>query len=188
MRHPTEGETDRSETNLGAFQLAEIETRSEGSRTVIRRPPRQPFRLSPEAHLGADLLLGTVPYMSPEQARGQDLDERSDIWSFGCVLWECLTGKRLFDGATMSDSIAAILHKEPEWHQLPAASPASMHRLLRRCLAKDPHDRLHHMADARLELDEWDSTPPVQAATTRHHTSLPIVRTPTSVVRTQIPR
>jgi serine/threonine protein kinase len=105
------------------------------------------------------MLLGTVAYMSPEQARGHTLDERSDIWSFGCVVWECLTGDRLFEAVTMSDSIAALLHTEPDWEQLPSATPSAVRRLLRRCLAKDPRDRLHHIADARLELDEPDAAP-----------------------------
>lgn len=104
----------------------------------------------------AGVLLGTAGYMSPEQARGQDVDERSDIWSFGCVLWECLTQQRLFGGETASDSIGAILHTEPDWTRLPEGTPPAMRRLLRRCLAKDPRKRLHHIADARLELEETD--------------------------------
>ena len=102
----------------------------------------------------AGALLGTAPYMSPEQARGQEVDERSDIWSFGCVLWECLTGQRLFGGATASDSIGAILHTEPDWARLPADTPPSVQRLLRRCVAMDPRKRLHDFADARLELED----------------------------------
>ena len=100
------------------------------------------------------VVLGTAAYMSPEQARGQGVDARSDLWSFGCVLWECLTGKKAFGGATLSDSIGSILHTEPDWTRLPADTPPSVRRVLRRCLAKDPDERLHHIADARLELEE----------------------------------
>jgi len=100
------------------------------------------------------VILGTAAYMSPEQARGKQVDKRTDIWAFGCVLWECLTGQRLFGGATASDSIGAILHTEPDWARLPADTPAAVRRLLRRCLAKDPGKRLHDIADARLELEE----------------------------------
>ena len=107
----------------------------------------------------AGVLLGTAGYMSPEQARGQDVDERSDIWSFGCVLWECLTQQMLFGGATASDSIGAILHTEPDWDRLPEDTPPAIRRLLRRCLHKDPRKRLHHIADARIELEETDHSP-----------------------------
>ena len=115
----------------------------------------------------AGALLGTAPYMSPEQARGQDVDVRSDIWSFGCVLWECLTGQRLFGGATLSDSIGAILHTEPDWGRLPADTPPAVRRLLRRCLAKDARQRLHHIADARIELEDSDPTAPAAGRSTR---------------------
>jgi len=108
----------------------------------------------------AGVLLGTAAYMSPEQVRGQDVDERSDIWSFGCVLWECLTGQILFGGKTASDSIGAVLHTDPDWTRLPKDTPPQLRRLLQRCLAKDLRSRLHHIADARIELDEKDSSPP----------------------------
>ncbi len=100
------------------------------------------------------VILGTAAYMSPEQARGGQVDKRTDIWAFGCVLWECLTGQRLFGGATASDSIGAILHTEPDWALLPGDTPAAVRRLLRRCLAKDSRKRLHDIADARIELEE----------------------------------
>jgi Tol biopolymer transport system component len=98
-------------------------------------------------------LLGTAAYMSPEQARGYEADTRSDIWSFGCVLWECLTGEQLFAGPTVSDTLAAVLSREPDWSRLPKSTPANIVRLLRRCLAKEATARLHHFADARLELE-----------------------------------
>src|SRR5262249_54459702 len=102
----------------------------------------------------AGVILGTAAYMSPEQARGASVDARTDIWAFGCVLYEMLTGQRAFPGETTSDAIAAILEREPRWDRLPAATPESVRRLLRRCVAKDPKQRLRHIADARIELDE----------------------------------
>jgi len=99
-------------------------------------------------------IMGTAAYMSPEQARGRPVDERCDIWSFGCVLFEMLTGGRAFPGATVSDTIVAVLTREPDWDALPAAVPQEVRRLLRRALAKNHDQRLHHMADARIELEE----------------------------------
>ena len=102
---------------------------------------------------GEGVLLGTAPYMSPEQARGKTVDKRTDIWAFGCVLFEMLTGRRAFPGETTSDAIAAILEREPDWTALPAATPPHIRRLLARCLDKDPKRRLRDIGDARLELD-----------------------------------
>ena len=111
-------------------------------------------------HTSAGLILGTAGYMSPEQARGKPVDRRSDIWSFGCVLYEMVTGRPVFDtGETVSDAVAAILTREPDWNALPARTPAPIRRLLRRCLEKDPDRRLHHIADARLEIAEAMSAP-----------------------------
>ena len=103
----------------------------------------------------AGLILGTAGYMSPEQARGKTIDRRTDIWSFGCVLYEMLTGRLVFEtGETVSDAVAAILTKEPDWSALPAGLPQPIRRLLRRCLEKDPDRRLHHIADARIEITD----------------------------------
>ncbi|MEE8386074.1 MAG: protein kinase [Dehalococcoidia bacterium] len=102
----------------------------------------------------AGVILGTAAYMSPEQARGKPTDRRTDIWSFGCVLHECLTGVSEFKGDTMSDSIGAILHKSPEWDSLPGDLPVTVQWLLRRCLTKDRDNRLHDIADARIELEQ----------------------------------
>jgi serine/threonine protein kinase len=104
-------------------------------------------------------ILGTAAYMSPEQARGKTVDKRTDIWAYGCVLYEMLTRRRAFVGETASDTIAAILEREPDWTKLPAAAPAHVRRLLRRCLEKDPSRRLRDIGDARLELDEALSSP-----------------------------
>jgi len=100
------------------------------------------------------VILGTAAYMSPEQARGKTVDKRTDIWAFGCVLYEMLTSRSAFAGETISDTIAAILQREPDWASLPATTPPSVTRLLRRCLDKDPQRRLHDIADARFEIDE----------------------------------
>jgi len=99
------------------------------------------------------MILGTPAYMSPEQARGKPLDKRSDVWSFGCVLYETLTGRRAFDGDTASDCIAAILAHEPDWKALPAATPNAARRLLRRSLEKDANQRLRDLGDAALEIE-----------------------------------
>jgi Tol biopolymer transport system component len=100
------------------------------------------------------IVLGTASYMSPEQARGQAVDKRTDIWAFGCVLYEMLTGQIAFTGETISDTIASVLDHEPNWAALPTATPTSIRRLLERCLAKNPKDRLRDVGDARHELDD----------------------------------
>ena len=100
------------------------------------------------------MIVGTAAYMSPEQARGKTVDKRTDIWAFGCVLYEMLTARPAFRGETVSDTIAAILEHEPDWSALPAQTPASIRRLLQRCLEKDPRRRLRDVGDARLEIEE----------------------------------
>ena len=107
---------------------------------------------SPETMAGS--VLGTAAYMSPEQARGKPIDKRTDIWAFGCVVFELLTGRRAFAGETISDTVAAVLEREPDWRLLPAGTPARIAWLLRRCLEKDRDKRLHDIADARIEIDE----------------------------------
>ncbi|MCZ6654927.1 MAG: protein kinase [Planctomycetota bacterium] len=105
------------------------------------------------------MVLGTAPYMSPEQARARVLDKRSDIWSFGVVLFECLTGEMLFGGETPTDSMGAIMHKSPDWTLLPPETPPTIQLLLRRCLTKDRKRRLHDISDARVELEEAIADP-----------------------------
>ncbi|HUF24269.1 MAG TPA: protein kinase [Vicinamibacterales bacterium] len=100
------------------------------------------------------VVIGTAAYMSPEQARGLPLDKRTDIWSFGCVLYESLTGASPFRGVTASDTIAGILSREPDFSLVPANTPPRIDWLLRRCLEKDPRRRLHDIADARIEIEE----------------------------------
>ena len=104
--------------------------------------------------IGGPAILGTPAYMSPEQARGQSLDRRTDVWSFGCVLYEMLTGRAPFAGETISDTLAAILEREPDSTMLPAGTPLPIRRLLRRCLEKDRKRRLDSASDARLEIDD----------------------------------
>jgi len=99
-------------------------------------------------------ILGTPAYMSPEQARGQAVDKRTDVWAFGCVLFEMLSGRRAFAGDTISDTLVSILEHDPDWAALPAETPAAIRTLLERCLRKDPRMRLHDIADARIELDD----------------------------------
>jgi len=99
-------------------------------------------------------IIGTPAYMSPEQARGQQTDKRCDIWSFGCVLYEMLTGKVPFEGETVSDTLAGILEREPDWHALPQATPVNIQVLVRRCLEKDPRRRLRDIGDASIEIHE----------------------------------
>jgi eukaryotic-like serine/threonine-protein kinase len=111
-----------------------------------------PTVTTPATHAG--VILGTAAYMSPEQARGRALDKRTDIFSFGCLLYECLTGKQAFSGETVSDTLAAIIKSEPDWSALPDATPSTVRDLLRRCLQKDPKRRLHDIADARIEVEE----------------------------------
>ena len=105
------------------------------------------------------VILGTAAYMSPEQARGKLLDRRTDIWSFGCVLYEILTGRSPFLGETLSDTIAKVLGHEPDWQALPTDTPALLRRLLRRCLDKDPKERLRDIGDARVEIQEAVTAP-----------------------------
>ena len=102
----------------------------------------------------AGVIIGTAAYMSPEQSRGTAIDARTDIWAFGCVLFEMLTGRSAFAGNTMSDTIAAVLTGDPDWSALPSSVPKGTRRVLRRTLVKDPRERLHNIVDARLELQE----------------------------------
>src|SRR5262252_430970 len=99
------------------------------------------------------LLLGTVAYMSPEQARGQLVDKRSDIWAFACVVYEMLTGRAAFARETLTETLAAVLEREPEWSAIPDATPSAIVRLLHRCLDKDPKRRLRDIGDARYDCD-----------------------------------
>ncbi|HET9794436.1 MAG TPA: protein kinase [Thermoanaerobaculia bacterium] len=126
---------------------------------------------SPTLSMGTrdGMILGTAPYMSPEQARGKPADKRADIWAFGVVLWEMLTGRRLFAGETVSDTLAEVLKTEIDFGALPPATPARLREVLARCLERNSRNRLHDIADARIVLDEIARAPaaePVAAAAT----------------------
>jgi eukaryotic-like serine/threonine-protein kinase len=113
---------------------------------VARTGPGQPARPGAAA--------GTAAYMSPEQARGRAVDERTDLWAFGCVVYEMLAGRQVFSGATITEILAQVLEREPDFGRLPRNTPPPLERLVRRCLRKDPERRLRHVADARLDLEE----------------------------------
>jgi hypothetical protein len=120
------------------------------------------------------VIIGTAAYMSPEQARGRPVDRRSDLWSLGCVLYEMLTGRQAFEtGETISDSVATILKSDLNWNALPAETPESIRRLLRRCLNKDRNYRLQSAGDARVELDEARTAPPETPKAAAAHSASP---------------
>lgn len=130
--------------DFGLAKVAEAETESSGG-----GDSHSPT-LTKGTALGA--ILGTASYMSPEQARGKPVDKQTDIWAFACCLYEALTGKRAFDGETVTDILAAVVKTEPDWSVIPAAVASNIARLVRRALRKNPKERLHDIADARLEL------------------------------------
>ena len=120
----------------------------------------------------AGAIFGTVSYMSPEQARGRDIDKRTDIWAFGCVLYEMLAGQKAFSGKSVPDTLAAIFEAEPDWGLLPARTPAAVRELLHRCIQKDPNRRLRDIGDARIELDDTLSGQTSQLPETRARKTL----------------
>jgi len=132
-----------------------------GPETVSGDPEASPTLTSGGTVAG--VILGTAAYMSPEQARGKAVDKRTDIWAFGCVLYEMLTGRGAFEGETVSDTVAAILKSEPDWSILPGETPAAVRRLLLRCLEKHPRERQHDIADARIVIREALARPEAEA-------------------------
>ena len=108
----------------------------------------------------AGVILGTAAYMSPEQAKGKIVDRRADIWAFGCVLYEMLTGRPTFEGETTSDVLAAVIMKDPDWNALAADTPGGIQKLLRRCLQKDPKQRLRDIGEARIAIEETQAGDP----------------------------
>jgi serine/threonine protein kinase len=115
--------------------------------------------LTKSHHTAAGTVVGTPSYMSPEQARGKALDKRTDIWSFGCVVYECLTGQTAFGGETATDAVARILERDPDFAPLPTNTPPTVQLLLRRCLQKDRKKRLHDIGDARVAIEEAIADP-----------------------------
>ena len=133
-----------------------------------RAMPPVSSTITAQAMTQPGVILGTAAYMSPEQAKGRPLDRRSDIWAFGVVLYEMLTGQRAFKGTDLSETVALVLTREPEWSSLPAPTPPLIRRLLRRCLEKDRKQRLDSAADARLEIEEAMSTAPAADGAATH--------------------
>jgi len=140
---------------------ANIKLRKDGAVKILdfglaKALPDQPTMVSDSATVMGGtlpgLILGTAPYMSPEQATGKEAGRATDIWAFGCVLYEMLTGRPAFEGQTVGDIIAGILRGQPDWNLLPADLPVNIRRLLRHCLEKDRRDRLKHIGDAGLEM------------------------------------
>jgi eukaryotic-like serine/threonine-protein kinase len=133
------------------------------AKALEHAPVGQDFTHAPTVSLAvtdAGMILGTAAYMSPEQAKGQEAERTSDVWAFGCVLYEMLTGRAAFGGASASEIIVEVLRSEPDWRPLPAATPDDIRRLLRRCLQKDRKERLQHIGDARIEIRDARSGPP----------------------------
>src|SRR5262249_52336286 len=140
--------------DFGLAKIAETEGAGGAGRAGGAGLNTQSPTITTPAMTAAGMILGTAADMSPEQAKGKPADKRSDIWAFGCVLYEMLTGKRAFDGEDVSDTLANVLKTDPDWSALPANTPHPLQRLLRRALQKDRRRRLADIADARFEMDE----------------------------------
>jgi hypothetical protein len=140
------------------FGLAKSAVPGDGSIDLTAAPTMTAIGTKP------GVILGTPAYMSPEQARGLPVDKRTDIWAFGCVLYEMLTGRPPFAGATITDILAGIIEREPDWNALPASTSPHVRRLLARCLDKDPRKRLRDIGDAGVELDAATAVPGADAA------------------------
>jgi Tol biopolymer transport system component len=149
------------------FGLAKA-TQASDSRLQPPDLSNSPTLTSPALATHAGVILGTAAYMSPEQAKGKALDRRTDMWAFGCVLYEMLTAKRAFEGADITDMLAEILKSEADWKALPAATPQPIKRLLRRCLSKDPHTRMSDARDARLEIEDALHGSPAESVAASH--------------------
>ena len=134
------------------FGLAKLGESVGGGQPAAGSASLSPTITSPALMTGVGVLLGTAAYMSPEQAKGRPADKRSDIWAFGSVLYEMLTGRRPFEGEDVADTLAAVLRAQPDWGALSADTPSNIRRLLKRCLEKNPRDRLPHIGVARLEI------------------------------------
>jgi len=155
-----------------------------GSPTPFSDPSNSPTMTSPAVMTRVGIILGTAAYMSPEQARGAVVDKRADVWAFGVVLFEMLTGKPCFAGETVTDVLAAVVKTEPQWSGLPAVTPLRLRELLERCLAKDRKQRLRDMGDARIDLERILAAPASSAERRRSKSSLTVglVVAATSVV------
>ena len=145
-------------TPEGAVKLLDFGLAKAVAGEAVEDPSNSPTL----SHLAtqAGMILGTAAYMAPEQAKGKPVDRRADIWAFGCVLYEMLAGRAAFAGNSIAELLAASLKEDPDWTALPAATPASLRALLRRCLAKAPRQRLQAMGDARIVLEEVQAGAP----------------------------
>jgi serine/threonine protein kinase/Tol biopolymer transport system component len=148
------------------FGLAKALSRTDAGSSVSPKldVTASPTLLSPATMTSAGIILGTAAYMAPEQARGKPADRRADIWAFGAVLYEMLAGRRAFEGDEVTDTLAGILRGEPSWDALPSSTPSPIRRLLRRCLEKNPRERLQAIGDARIEITDALSRPDVEPA------------------------
>jgi serine/threonine-protein kinase len=149
--------TKQGQVKVLDFGIAKA-TDSDGPTTVDIS--NAPTLTSPAMMTAPGVILGTAAYMSPEQARGGAADKRSDIWAFGCVLYEMLTGRPAFGRATLTDTLAAVIEREPDWSALPPATPPEIRRLLGRCLTKSPHRRLRDIADAAFAIEDTHDCAP----------------------------
>ena len=140
---------DDSMVKVLDFGLAKAMDPAVGSSASVSMSPT----ITTPAMTQAGMILGTAAYMSPEQARGRSVDKRTDIWAFGCVLFEMLTGQRAFPGEDVTDTLAAVVRAEPDWTRLPASLSPALRTYLQRCLEKDPRQRIHDIADVRLALE-----------------------------------
>jgi serine/threonine protein kinase len=138
-----------------------------GARPDITQSPT----LASPAMTQAGIILGTAAYMSPEQAKGKPVDRRSDVWAFGCVLYEMIAGRQAFQGESVPEVLAGVIERDPDWSHLPAALPVRLHDLLRRCLEKDPKKRRRDIGDIRIEIEQALSDPPQRAAPVANQTS-----------------
>jgi eukaryotic-like serine/threonine-protein kinase len=156
--------------DFGLAKLASIDEPAPATDGRRRHLSNSPTITSPAMMTRVGVILGTAAYMSPEQARGRAVDKRADIWAFGCVLFEMITGRRVFDGDDVTETLAAVVKSEPPWSALPDSVPASIRRLIERCLRKDPARRLRDVADAKLDIDEALAEPhPAVSSTSEPH-------------------
>jgi serine/threonine protein kinase len=149
--------------DFGLAKAMEVGTSGASSAALANSPTIT----SPALMTGVGVLLGTAAYMSPEQARGKTVDRRADIWAFGVVLFEMLSGRRAFDGDDLSITLASVLKTEPDWQTLPSATPARIRGLLRRCLEKDPRRRLQAIGEARVQIENLLSGAPDESVAAR---------------------
>jgi eukaryotic-like serine/threonine-protein kinase len=137
------------------------------AKAVENTPATENISNSPTLSIAAThvgVILGTAAYMSPEQAKGKNVDRRADIWAFGVVLYEMLAGKQLYEGETAAETLAHIITKEQSWDSLPASTPTAIRHLLERCLTKDPKTRLQAIGEARILIERYLANPSASTA------------------------